>query len=250
MTDTHCHLEQLEDPEVRLEEAAAQGVTRVVAVSEDLASSERSLALAERFPERVVAGIGLHPMRVPEMSPEAIEETLLFVERELPRAGQLGEVGLDFKFAQDEEQQALQRRVLERQFAAAAACDKAVNLHSRWALRQTLEAAVDFVKQTGLGAQMHWFTQSKKLIRIANREGVYVSVGPSLLFSEEARAVAAVIDPELLLLETDSPVPFGGEAATPAWTARVAGVVAELWGCPVEEVGLRTEANVGRFLGR
>lgn len=249
MTDSHCHLEQLEDPLAALQQAAEAGVQRVVSVAEELASCRRSLALKRLYPDRVLAGIGLHPMLICDMPSEQLEACLDFVETHLSEADQLGEVGLDFKFARAPEQQQLQRDVLERQLAAAAAAGRAVNLHSRWALRQTLEVAVEYSRTTGLGAQMHWFTQSKKLVRLANRERVYVSVGPRLLFSPEAREVAATIDPDLLLLETDSPVPFDGEPATPALVARVAKTVAELWQTSVEEVDRRTEANFERFLG-
>ena len=49
-----------------------------------------------------------------------------------------------------------------------------------------------------------------------------MSVGPSILFSEEALNLALSIDRGLLLIETDAPVPFGGKPASPAWAADVA----------------------------
>lgn len=250
MTDSHCHLEQLPDPEAAISAFLKAGGTRIVSVGEDEASSRRSLELKKRYPETVLAGIGFHPMFTPERSAEEIDHCLEFLEQEIAGADQLGEVGLDFKYARSEEEQTYQRQVLERQLALAAEARKPINLHSRWALRQTMEVAIDYTRITGLGAQLHWFTQSKKLIRLTNQAGLYVSVGPSLLSCEDSRRVAATIAPELVLLETDSPVPFDGVEARPDWVLQVAEVMAQLWGCELEAVGEKTEANFARFLSR
>ena len=111
-----------------------------------------------------------------------------------------------------------------------------------------MNAAIEYSRDTGLSAQLHWFTSSKKLIRLTNRAGVFVSVGPSIIESKDARSVAAAIDRNLLLLETDSPVEFEGRPAEPSWVARVAQVVAELWECDLKEVSRQTEENFQRYL--
>ena len=77
---------------------------------------------------------------------------------------------------QTEAQKALQEEMLEKQFEIAARNGKPVNLHSRRGLRQVMERAVAYHRETGLNAQLHWFTQSRKLVRICNEEGIYVSV--------------------------------------------------------------------------
>lgn len=249
LTDSHCHLEQVPDPDSAVARAAEVGVTTIMAVAEDAASGQAVLELRQRFPGQVKAAIGLHPCHTPSLTDEQLAQELVFVKENLAAADQLGEVGLDFKYADSDKEQQRQRRFLGQQLTLAAEAGKSINLHSRRAQRQTMEVAIDYTKRTGLGAQLHWFTQSKKLIRLCNQAGVYVSVGPSLLGSEQACQVAAVIERDLLLLETDSPVPFDGESARPFWVRRVAEKVAELWGCDLEEVALRTQANFARLLG-
>ncbi len=248
-TDSHCHLDQLPSPGEALERAREAGVHRVVAVAEDEKSIDVILQLKARYPDQVLVGVGLHPMLVPERSKASVYQALEKVEITAPRSDVIGEIGLDFKYAQTGEQQSFQRLVLDRQMTIAAIHKKPINLHSRWALRETMNAAIEYTRDTGLGAQLHWFTQSKKLIRLTNRVGVYVSVGPSILESKEARSVAASIDRHLLLLETDSPVPFGDEPAEPSWVARVAQAMADLWQCDLEEVSRQTEENFRRYLG-
>lgn len=244
MTDSHCHLESLSDPRAALARAQAAGVGRVVTVSEQLASMQRNLALAG--PE-VLVGLGLHPQYVTQLTPPEVEEALAFVEANLERAAVVGEVGLDFFYATSEEQQLYQRQILERQLAMAARWRRPVNLHSRRCQRQMAEVASAFTRDTGLGAQLHWFTHSAKLARLTNAAGVYVSVGPAILVDEAQRKVAAAVDPALLLLETDCPVAFGDLPAEPATAARVAEVVASLWGCGADEVAARTDANFLRY---
>ena len=105
---------------------------------------------------------------------------------------------------------------------------------------------MEFRRRTKLNAQLHWFTQSKKLVRICRAERIYVSVGPSVLCDPQTQAVVAEIDRELLLLETDAPVPIGGSAGHPARVAAVAAKLAELIGFTEEEA----TANWARYLGK
>lgn len=247
LIDSHCHLEQVDDPDAAVAEALEAGVERLVAVAEDAASVHRILELKRRHPRHVLAGVGFHPMFTPHRTREEVEADLAVVEAALPQADVVGEIGLDYKHAATEEQKEWQRQVLQRQLEMAERTRLPVNLHSRRAERDTMEAAIQFTQRTGLGAQLHWFTHSRKLVRRCNEAGVYVSAGPSLLGSEETRAVVATIDRRLLLLETDSPVPFDGESARPAWVAHVAEAVAALWGCTAAEVAEVTGENFRRY---
>lgn len=250
-TDTHCHVEQLPSLERSLLDAAAGGVHRIVAVAEDEASILKIRDLqTQRFPTEVLLGVGYHPMLTPGRESADIDSALKCVETFASEATVIGEIGLDHKYAVSEDDKSYQREILQRQLEIAAKARKPINLHSRWALRETMNVAVDFTKETGLGAQLHWFTQSKKLIRKTNESGVYVSVGPSILHSEQARTVASTIDRKLLLLETDGPVEFAGEPAEPSWIPKIAAAVAELWECDASEVSRQTEENFERYLGK
>ena len=247
LTDTHCHLAELDDPGRALVEAGARHVERVVALSMDLASMQAVLEL-KRHHAGVLAGLGLHPQVVPSLSDAAIEDALAFLDAHLAHADVVGEVGLDYKYALTSQEQARQGEVLHRQLAMAARWGKPVNLHSRRSQRKALETAVAFTRETGLGAQLHWYTQSAKLVRMANDAGVFISVGPSIIHDVESRRVASQVDRRLLLLETDSPVEFGGAPACPAEAWDVAVVMAHLWDCTLEDVAHQTEENFERFL--
>jgi len=249
LIDTHCHLYQIADVEGAVRRAREQGVRRIVVVSEDAASMRRALDLKGRF-EGVMAGLGLHPALVNRMPAAEVEAGLAFLREHLREADVLGEAGLDFKVVERPEDEAFQRSLLERQFELAREAQRPVNLHSRRALRETLEEAIRFRRETGLNAQMHWFTQSKRLVRQACDQGIYVSVGPSVLDRPDTQEVVKGIADDLLLLETDSPVPFGEAQSEPAWVRRVAEKVAEVKGMDYEALAEQTAENFERYLGR
>ena len=248
LLDSHCHLDQFSDPEFVLDEAATRGVERVVAVAENPDSMEAILKLREKLGERVLIGLGLHPAWVTQQDDAPIESGLEYLEANLHRADLLGEVGLDFKWAETPEQQQLQLSVLDRQFALAARLRTPVNLHSRRCLRQVMEKAIDFHKQTGLNAQLHWFTQSKKLVRICNQEGLYVSVGPTVLRDAGVQEVAAEISDDLLLLESDAPVRIAGVEGHPAQVREIAERLAEIKSRTWKEIGSLCAENHARYL--
>jgi TatD DNase family protein len=222
LVDCHCHLYALARVENAILRARDAGVTKAVVVSEDQQSMEQTLRLRDDFPEFVLPGLGIHPVNVFAMSPQEWERAFSFLKSHAHEASCIGEIGLDFKYATTEREQEKQRKALHAQMEVAADNHLPVNLHSRRALRQTMEQAIAFHRDTGLPALLHWFAHSEKLLRQTNREGIFVSVGPSILFSEEALNLACTVDAQLILLETDTPVPFRGKPASPAWVAEVA----------------------------
>ena len=222
LIDAHCHPYALRDLEDAVFRARAAGVTQVVAVSEDYDSMEQTLRLRDTFPDFILPGLGIHPVTVSNMSSAEWKTALSFLKNHAGEASCIGEIGLDFKVAATERDKEKQREALRAQMEVAAEQRLPVNLHSRRALRQTMEEAIDFSRKTGLPALLHWFAHSKKLLKRTNAEHIFVSVGPSILFSEEALSLALAIDRRFLLIETDAPVSYGGKPASPAWAAEVA----------------------------
>jgi TatD DNase family protein len=248
LIDAHCHLDQVTKPDAVVRAARAAGVERIVAVSQDLASMQAVLSLRDRHPDTVVTALGIHPQLIPSMEEGAVEEAFRFLEAHIGEADELGEVGLDYKHATTDDEKQRQRRWLDRQLGLAATHRKPANFHSRRAQRQVMEVAIGYQRQTGCPAQLHWFTQSKKLIRLTNEAGVMISAGPATLLGDDTLAVAATIDEDCLLLETDCPVPFGGDSARPEWIGRVLKRLAAARDTTPEALEARIEANFRRFL--
>lgn len=249
--DAHCHLDQVPDPDRAVEEAAGAGVGPILAVSMDAASAQTVLTLRARHPGRVLAGIGLHPSRIPELSPSEQERDLRGLEGLLDDADFIGEIGLDYKDATDDATRARQRDALARQLDWAQARRLPVNLHSRRADRDVLEAAIAFRSRTGLGAVMHWFTHSAKLARQCAAHGVFISPGPSVLVDPRTRDVASAIEASILLVETDAPVVYGSEgAARPSWSRRVLERLAQERRTSACELEATVSRNLAAYFGR
>jgi TatD DNase family protein len=247
LIDSHCHLDQFSDPQGALAEAQAAGVRAVLAVSENAASMPRVLAL--KRDGAVYTGLGLHPAWVVQASAAEVEAGLEWLEAHLPEADVMGEVGLDHRWATTEAERVWQAEVFERQLVMAAACGKPLNLHSRRCLRQVMERAISFKEETGLNVLLHWFTQSKKLVRLCNEAGIYVSVGPTVIDDGQTQAIAAEIADELLLLETDAPVVIGGRPGHPAAVRQVAETLAGLKGVTWQDIAAQSSQNFIRYLG-
>ena len=75
-------------------------------------------------------------------------------------------------------------------------------------------------------------------------------MGPSVLFEGPCRDVCPHIPDHLLLVETDSPVPFGGDPAEPAWAARVFDKLAELKGMDGATLERILNENFDRYLNK
>jgi TatD DNase family protein len=247
--DAHCHLDELDDPEGVVRAAREAGVGPLLVVGMDRVSSEKTLAMRAELGDAIRTGVGIHPSYVPEWDDARVEAELRYVAETLPTVDCLGEVGLDYKDAVTPEDRARQQALLDRQLALAVEHRKPVSFHCRRAERPSVARAVDFARSTGLGINLHWFTHSDKLARKCGEAGVYISVGPAILWRPDQAAVAAIVHPDFLLTETDCPVPFNDESARPAWAARVARKLAELRGEPLDELAARLARNFRRYLG-
>jgi TatD DNase family protein len=248
--DAHCHLATLPEAEAAVAEAIAAGVTPILAVAMEPAEFAAGFALRRQFPGHVLAGVGIHPSRVPGLDDAELAVELAALEGAAAEADFVGEVGLDYKDAPDAAQQHRQREALDRQLKIAEARRLPVNLHTRRADSDLIAVAAAFTRRTRIPALLHWFTHSRRLARQATEAGLFISAGPSILLDPRQAEVAVTIDHEFLLVETDSPVVHGGEPARPAWALRVAAALARARGEEIELMQARLAANLARFMHR
>jgi TatD DNase family protein len=107
LIDAHVHLADsaafpAADVPALLQQAAAHGVGRIVAVPEDTEQAARCLELSRAFPSAVFAGAGVHPVRWSLLAggsaARAAELTALtaFIEQHHASLVCVGECGLDF----------------------------------------------------------------------------------------------------------------------------------------------------------
>ena len=236
--DSHLHLR---DSEAVSQVAFAEATqTLLVTCSEDRETSSFALRQAVAYPETVKAFVGVHPS-------EALKTTdLSWLARDVERASGIGETGLDPKYSENGAGSA-QMKAFLAQLEMAHAARKPSQVHSRDAERECLDALGGFA----LGAVlMHWFQGEGLLQEVAER-GYYVSFGPSLLYSKKLQRMALRFSHDQVLVETDSPVPFGplGGVHGPSLVPSVVFKLSELWRQRFEETRVAVTGNAMHFLG-
>lgn len=250
--DSHVHLNDdllYVDLERVVADARAAGVTTMVCIGYDAASSERAVAIADAC-EGVYAAVGLHPENA-HLVGEADFET---VERLLdhPKVVAVGEIGLDRYW--DKTKVEIQTEVFVRQIAMAARHRKPIVVHMREATAETLRLLQEH-KPADMAGVMHCYGGSPESAADFIRLGMYVSLGGPVTFKNArvAKDVAAAVPLDRLLIETDAPYlapdPYRGQRNESKYVPFVAAAIARLRGLDPIQVAAATAENAARLFG-
>ncbi len=254
LVDSHAHLD-FEDYHGDLDgvvgRARAAGVEHIVLVGlwRKPGDFGNALELAAARPDLFSATVGVHPheaARVPEADWAAAERLASD-----PRIVAVGETGLDFHY--DHSPRPAQQEAFRRSLAMAKRAAKPLVVH----VREADDACVEALRAEGVpaaGGVIHCFTGGWERARAYLDLGLFLSVAGVLTFrsADDLRDAVRRIPHDRLFIETDSPflapIPYRGKRNEPAYVAKVAEKVAELWGTSIEEVGRITGENAKRFL--
>ena len=248
--DTHAHYDDDafdEDRDVLLSGMKDAGVEYIVNVGASMASSERSVALAEKYPF-IYAAVGVHPDEVGELNEEKIEQLRKWAKYEKVKA--IGEIGLDYYW--DKEQHDLQKHWFMRQMELANECRLPMIVHSREAAKDTLDMVIA-AKPLELSGIIHCYSYSVEQAREYLNMGYYIGIGGVLTFknAKKLKEVAEYAPLSQIVLETDcpylAPVPYRGKRNDSSKLSLVAEELAAIKQMPVEEVIRITKEN-GRKL--
>ena len=192
-------------------------VAGIVNAGSSVASSRKSLRLAERFPG-LFAAVGVHPEEAAAMTDADLAEIRTMAVH--PKAVAVGEVGLDYHY-EDACPRDVQLRWFRRQLELARELSLPVILHDREAHGDMLDTLTAFFpagpgKMDRAGV-LHCFSGSVEMADEMVRRGFFIGLGGAVTFKNARRAVevAASIPLDALLLETDAPymapVPYRGK---------------------------------------
>jgi TatD DNase family protein len=163
----------------------------------------RSLSLFNSGTKDIVTQfIGIHP----EFANEDIEEfENLLNENHLIVDG-IGEVGLDPSYeSKNHVSYDRQKSVLNTMLSCAERYGKPVSLHSRNSVNEILDIISTYRLS---GVLLHWFSGTSEQLTRAMDLGLYVSYGPSLVYSKFMKESFLRSDLERILVETDGPVRY------------------------------------------
>jgi TatD DNase family protein len=258
--DTHAHLDYDDykaDFAAVLERARAAGITRIISIGTDLASSRRALALAEQH-EMIHAAVGWHPSNAHE-APADIRAELRALTRH-PKAVAIGECGLDYyrlpsaqggSAADDAVYQRKQAEIFQQQLEVAAETGLNCVIHQRSSFDDILAQIQPFAGR--VRGVFHCYGESVERLQKILGLGWLVSYTGIVTFKngQNIRDAVAATPLGKFMLETDcpylAPVPFRGQRCEPAYVREISVAVAQVKSCTLEDLSAATCRTAREF---
>ena len=247
--DSHCHLDALDEPpDAVVSRARAAGVTGMVTIGTDLASSRAAVDLAAAI-DGVWATVGIDPQEADGF--DAGSFSVLAELAKHPAVVGIGETGLDF--FRDHVSPGQQRLAFQAQIELAIQIRKTLVLHVRDAHREVIEMLQPLAPFDRL--VFHCFSGGPTEAKAALDLGGHISFAGNVSFksADTLRDAARFVPLDRLLLETDSPflapIPHRGKKNEPGFVVNVGAAVAEALGMDAKKIASATTANALRVFG-
>lgn len=226
--DSHAHYTDKafnDDRKELLGSLRESGICGVISCGADLDSSEKAVALAEKY-DYMYCSCGVHPEEVDDLPHNYIDILRNMAKTE--KCVAIGEIGLDYYWRQDNKER--QKKVFEEQILLAKELDLPIIVHDRDAHEDTLT----ILKKHKPKGVLHCFSGSVELAKEILKLGMYIGLGGAITFKNARKPVevAEMLPLDRLLLETDcpymAPVPMRGKRNYSAYIQYVAEKIGEI----------------------
>ena len=243
--DTHCHLDGEEfaaDRDEVVARARAAGVIKVLVPGIDLKSCQTVIDLCRQYPDYCYPMLGLHPEEVRADWREVLSAIAPAVAETIA----IGEVGLDFYWSREFEQEQLE--AFEEQVRWSVEMRLPLMIHCRKAQNEMVTILKRY-RDNLPGGVFHCFTgneiEARELLQF---DRFVLGIGGVLTFKKSnLPTTLAEVPLDRIVLETDAPymapVPHRGQRNEPAFVLEVLRKLAEVYGVSEEEVARQTTAN-------
>lgn len=253
----------------------------MINVGSQSTTSQRAIALAEKYPEGVYAAIGLHPTHLFEMQVDESEVGVRFKSRkedwgydfykdlaQNKKVVAIGEVGLDYHFIPKEidleKAKSKQKEVFMKALDLADEMNLPVIIHSRDTHAEVAEILKSYLdagrlKRRGVS---HCFTGSWEEAQKYLELGFLISFTGIITFNPRPSQISAQekllqvvknIPLDKCMVETDAPYlapePYRGKQNEPLYVEYVARKIAEIKNIGFEEVA-QTTTKTAKFFFR
>ena len=250
--DTHAHLEGekfAEDFDAMITRAAEAGVNRIITAGTNVESSEKAVALAQKYPQ-IFAAVGIHPQEIAGAQKTDIRRIAELAKN--PKVVAIGEMGLDFHRSIVHREEQIQG--LKWQLALANELRMPVIIHNRQSTKEMIEILGAWVQksQTKSPGVIHCFQENADNARIFLAMGFYLAFGGYIGYPKSLMAeVIKAIPEDRLLVETDAPYlppqKFRGQRNEPAYIVHTVEKMAEILDLSAERAAEITTENAGRL---
>ncbi len=260
--DAHCHLD-IEDNDIwisvedALAKAASVGITGIVQVGVDVASSKWAVKTAKEF-KQINAAVAIHPNEAPVIAlekgesalDEAIAEIALLAQEEVVRA--IGETGVDF-FRTGDEGREFQEKSFRKHIQIANSVNKPVMVHDRDAHEDALRILDDEKANMVI---FHCFSGDAEFAQEIVKRNWVLSFAGTCTFknAQNLRDALKVTPLTNVLVETDSPfltpMPFRGSPNASYMIPLTLEVMAKEMNVDLETITNATRENAIRLFGK
>ena len=249
--DTHAHLDGEEFaqdlPEV-VERAREQGAEKIFVPAIDEASSERALRLASEYPGVVFPMVGLHPEEVKANYREVIARLrAMYCDRFIA----IGEVGLDYYWSREYEQEQLDAFRLQVEWAVEV--KKPLMIHCRKAQNEMVKLLREYEKEL-VGGVFHCFTgNAQEAEQLLSFPRFVLGIGGVVTFKKSPlpTVLPQSVPLHRIVLETDAPymapVPKRGTRNESSFIPYIISVLAQSYGVTEDEVARITTETARRL---
>lgn len=248
--DSHAHYDDERfdaDRDELLQRIHREGVEYIMTIGSDLASSRAACRLAERY-DFIWFAAGIHPEQAGD-APADYREALKELAAH-PKCRAIGEIGLDYYWAENQPRER-QQVLFREQILLAKELGLPVIIHDREAHADTLEV----LRELRPAGVLHCFSGSAEMAGEVAALGMYIGFTGAITFKNARKApqAAAAVPDDLLLIETDcpymAPEPYRGKRCDSSMLPRVAERLAEIRGGSAEEIVQMTCRNARRLFG-
>ena len=258
--DTHCHLDGEEfaaDRDEVVTRARAAGVSKILVPAIDLKSCQSVLDVCRQYPDYCYPMVGLHPEEVRADWRQQLDSLGTVLSESLQTKTHsepsplspiaIGEVGLDYYWSREFEQEQLE--AFEEQVRWSVETRLPLMIHCRKAQNEMVAILRRYADDLS-GGVFHCFTgneiEARELLQF-NR--FVLGIGGVLTFKKSNLPQTLTVVPlNRIVLETDAPymapVPHRGQRNEPAFVFEVLRKLAEVYGVSEDEVARQTTANV------
>ncbi|MET1102198.1 MAG: TatD family hydrolase [Pyrodictiaceae archaeon] len=237
--DAHIHLHEYDKVEDLINKLDSY---LLVAVSDDLESSIKTIELWKNYPDIIKPCIGLHPWSVSEVDQpmkQAVEVSRLALRYGIDC---IGEVGLDKRFVPDTIDKQLE--VFKIFLDTALEVNATLNLHTPDAWEEVL----DMIVSKGIArANFHWYTGPSELLKRIAMEGYTISVNPALRIQKKHREIVKKAELSIIVTESDAPYTYKGVRLSPLLIPETIELIAEIKALPRDIIAERIIDNAKRI---
>ncbi|MGN1270429.1 MAG: TatD family hydrolase [Clostridia bacterium] len=246
--DTHTHLscEDYEDIDSVVKNAMENDVKYLIVSCCSKKTIIEGLELLDKY-KNIFLSIGFHPSEISSYSLNDLEWIESLVEHN-KRIVAIGEIGLDYHYADNKDIIEKQKKLFIEQLNIAKRTHKPVIIHTRDATKDT----IDILKKYDLKGVIHCFSGSIETAKEYIKQGYLLGIGGVVTFkNSKLSLVVSNIPLEKIVLETDSPYltpePFRGTKNESKNIPLIAEKVAQIKEEPISNVANITTQNAIRL---